>query len=44
MWMLAVSDFISVVRGEDLLDSLEQEDLEGDDVQPVIIADLVERA
>jgi hypothetical protein len=28
MWMLAVSDFISVVRGEDLLDSLEQEDLE----------------
>jgi hypothetical protein len=44
MWMLAVSDFISVVRGEDLLDSLEQADLEGGDVQPVIIADLGEPA
>jgi hypothetical protein len=44
MWMLAISDFISVVRGEGLLDSPEQEDLEGGDVQPVIIADLGERA
>jgi hypothetical protein len=42
--MLPVSDFISVVRREDLLDSLEQEDLEGGDVQAVIIADLDERA
>lgn len=42
--MLAVSDFISVVRGEDVLDSREQEDLEGGDVKPVIIADLGERA
>jgi hypothetical protein len=44
MWTLAVSDFISVVRGEDLLDSLEQEDLERGDVQPVVIGDLGEPA